>query len=343
MKLLNEYTVVPPEMLECGAEKLHALLGGPSLFYLEGRRSPPLFITVLQHGNEPTGFDALQRVLKRYQTRELPRSVWIFIANVKAAAVGRRVLEDQTDYNRAWPGTVAPHTVEAALMQQVIRKVTERPLFASIDLHNNTGCNPHYGCVNELDTPFLHLASLFARTVVYFRLPVGVQSLAMSEHCPAVTLECGQAGENAALEHACEFIDACLHLHHIPEHPVAARDVNLLKTLATVKMNPGVSFGYEPGKHDVCFRRDLDHFNFGLLEKASVLAELKPGAFSGEALPTAVTNEAGDAIAADFFEILDNRLVAKRDIIPSMATLDVNVIRQDCLFYVMEKMDFPMR
>ena len=53
-------------------------------------------------------------------------------------------------------------------------------MFASIDIHNNTGLNPHYGCVNRLDPPFLHLATLFSRIVVYFKRPLGVQSAAFA-------------------------------------------------------------------------------------------------------------------------------------------------------------------
>ena len=33
-----------------------------------------------------------------------------------------------------------------------------RGLFASIDIHNNTGINPHYGVVNRLDHAVLHLS-----------------------------------------------------------------------------------------------------------------------------------------------------------------------------------------
>ena len=62
-------------------------------------------------------------------------------------------------------------------MRAVVDIMRERGVFASIDLHNNTGSNPHYACVNRLDNRYLHLATLFARTVVYFLRPTGVQSV----------------------------------------------------------------------------------------------------------------------------------------------------------------------
>ena len=341
--MLKQFDRVPKSILTCEAADLLSLIGGPSLFYIEGLRSPPLFITILQHGNEPTGFDAMQKILRKYDGKKLPRSVWLFVANVEAAAKGMRVLDHQSDYNRAWPGTLDPGTPEARLMAQVINIVTESPLFASIDVHNNTGCNPHYGCINQLETPFYHLAALFARTTVYFRQPVGVQSLAMADHCPAVTLECGQAGEHAALEHACEFIDACLHMHHLPEHAMVPGDIHLLETVAVVKMRPKVSFGFvgdgtgENNALDVCFRADLDKYNFGSLHKGDQLG--KVGESVG--MPVTVTAGVGRDITDEIFAVSDGHLLLKKDIIPSMATLDHGVIQQDCLFYLMQEKALP--
>ena len=68
-----------------------------------------------------------------------------------------------------------------------------RPL-ACIDIHNNTGLNPHYAAVNRIRSDYLRLASLFSTKVAYFTIPMGTLSHSMSEFCPSLTLECGQAG-----------------------------------------------------------------------------------------------------------------------------------------------------
>ena len=109
---------------------------------------------------------------------------------------------------------------------------------------HNTGINPHYACINRVDNRFLQLASLFSRTVVYFIRPLGVQSMAMSSVCPAVTRECGKPSHEYGTEHAREYLDACLHMSAIPEHPVASHDVDLFHTVAIVKVPDGVSFGF---------------------------------------------------------------------------------------------------
>jgi succinylglutamate desuccinylase len=85
------------------------VLPGPALIHLPGRRIPPLFVSVLLHGNEDTGWLAAQSVLKKYATVELPRALSLFIGNVEAARTGLRRLDGQPDYNRVWPGSEEAH------------------------------------------------------------------------------------------------------------------------------------------------------------------------------------------------------------------------------------------
>jgi succinylglutamate desuccinylase len=192
--MLNILENLPPKLLEVPAEGLHELLGGPTLIHLPGREPAPLFVSVLLHGNESTGFYAVQALLRDYRSRELPRALSLFIGNVAAASEGQRYLDTQPDYNRAWPGTEFADLPEVRMMQQLVEIMAARRAFASIDVHNNTGINPHYACINRIDNRFLHLAALFSRTVVYFIRPLGVQSMAMSGVCPATTIECGKSG-----------------------------------------------------------------------------------------------------------------------------------------------------
>ncbi len=76
--LLHHYESVPDGLLEADPTQLAELLGGPSLIHLPGRRKQPLFISVLLHGNETTGWLALQALLKRHCERELPRALSFF-------------------------------------------------------------------------------------------------------------------------------------------------------------------------------------------------------------------------------------------------------------------------
>ncbi|MBK8163897.1 MAG: succinylglutamate desuccinylase/aspartoacylase family protein [Gammaproteobacteria bacterium] len=326
---------LPDGLLAAEPADLARLLGGPTLIHLPGRRERPLFVSTLLHGNEDTSWRAVRELLQRYERRELPRALSLFIGNVAAAAAGVRRLEGQLDYNRAWPGGEATDGPECAVMRAVVEEMRARHPFASIDIHNNTGLNPHYACVNRLDAPFLRLATLFSRTVIYFLRPRGVQSLAFAELCPAVTVECGKAGNPQNTEHALEFVEACLHLAEFPRHPVSPHDIDLYHTVATVGIRDGIDFGFDAEARDLSLPGDLDRHNF---------QDLAPGTLWGRQDPSRpltlkVSDEAGNDVTARYFHLDTGGTISLRvPSTPSMLTLDLRVIRQDCLCYLMERL-----
>ena len=337
MPRLHQTDALPAGFLDSSARDLHRILPGPTLIHLPGRWPKTLFVSVLLHGNEITGLLAIQRLLMRYADRPLPRALTVFVANVEAARAGMRRLEGQPDYNRTWTGTVLPRSAETALMQTVWETMRERPLFASIDVHNNTGLNPHYGCVNVLDNACLQLAALFSRTAVFFETPKGTQSAAMARLCPAITLECGKPGEPRGVDHAVEFIDACLHLAEIPTHGIRDSDLHLFHTVAQVRIPDSVSFGF--GRNDVQLDMlpDLERMNFREMPAGTVLG-FHPGRSSPRLL---VTGDDGREASDEFFSFEHGCIRLKRSAMPSMLTLDETVIRQDCLCYLMERLPLP--
>jgi len=335
--LLRQYQELPPGLLDAEPRQLADLLGGPALIHLPGRRQQPLFVSVLLHGNETTGVFAIQDLLRQFQGRELPRALSLFIGNVEAARDGVRRLAGQPDYNRVWPGTEHSDSPERRLMSEVFDIMQLRQPFTSVDVHNNTGINPHYACINRIDHRFMHLARLFSRTMVYFIRPTGVQSMAFASLCPAVTVECGKAGQSAGELHVREFLDACLHLSDIPAHPVAPHDVDLYHTVATVRVPRVFSFGFGEQPVDICFSNDLDHLNFRELPPGTTLARLN----GVDGMPVEVVDEQGLEVAQRFFRVEDGLLRTHRAVMPAMLTLDERVIRQDCLGYLMERYPLP--
>lgn len=332
--MLQQYDYIPDKLLSLESHQLADHLSGPSLFHLTGRKPQPLFISVLMHGNEQVGWDAARLLLKRYQGgKELPRSLSLFIGNVAAAAKHKRYLPEQPDYNRVWPGSEIEASPEKQMMASVVDLMRQRQPFASVDVHNNTGLNPHYACVNRIEDTFLHLALMFSRTVVYFLRPKGVQAMAFAELCPAVTLECGKVGSAHGVEHALEYLDACLHLAEHPLHPVAHQDIDLFHTVAQVKVAANTSFGFEPDKSQLVFDPDLDHMNFRELAAGTFFAWVNGR--GQEALD--VRNETGLEVGHDYFQLEDGQLLLTRTVMPSMLTKDLDVIEQDCLCYLMER------
>jgi len=323
----------PEKLITTSAAQLHEVLNGPTLIHLQGKRNPPLFVSVLQHGNEDTGLLAIQALLRGYAERELPRSLSIFIGNVSAARYRKRHLDGQPDYNRIWSGEGTP---EHAMMREIVDIMRQRGVFASVDIHNNTGTNPQYACVNRMDDRFLQLAILFGRTVVYFVRPENVQSMAFADLCPAVILECGQPGVERGIIHAHEFLEACLHLAEIPDRPVAAKDIDLYHTTAIVKIPEHVSytFGTAHDDVDIRFLENIDRLNFSELPSNSSLGRLRQDSKAR----LDVRNELGEDSGDRYFSYQGNELRTLRPVTPSMLTLDKEVIRQDCLCYLMERL-----
>ncbi|MEJ2686019.1 MAG: M14 family metallopeptidase [Gammaproteobacteria bacterium] len=330
--MLKVFHQLPEGLLEADVTELADVLGGPALIHLPGRREQPLFVSTLLHGNETGGFFALQALLRDYRDRELPRALSVFIGNPKAARYGLRALDDQPDYNRVWPGGEGGGTPEHDMMARVVADMAERGLFASIDLHNNSGINPHYACVNRTEQPFLHLAALFSRTVVYFTRPRGVQSLALAPLCPAVTVECGRTGDSLGVRHAREYVEAALHLTRIPDHPVAPHDIDVFHTVATVKVPHGLSIGFGGADTDLRFIDDLDHLNFRELPAGTTLAQTGSGPGRLEAW-----DDSGRDVGGRYFALDDGQIRTARPVMPSMFTLDPRIIREDCVGYLMER------
>jgi succinylglutamate desuccinylase len=331
--MIAEYFDLPAGLLDVSVTELHQLIPEPALFHLSGRRNDTLFVSVLLHGNEPTGFLAMQRLLQKYHNQTLPRSLSIFFGNTQAARIGLRRLDGQPDFNRVWTGTEIADCPETRWAAEIIDIMRQRSLFASIDVHNNTGLNPHYACINNLQHQTLQLGRLFGRLLVYFTHPKGTQSIAFSELCPSVTLECGRPNQQHGTDHAFEFLDSCLHLTELPNHAVAKHDVDLYHTVAQVTIPENIAFSFSDENADLLLYSDLDQMNFTDIAAGTTFGKIK-----GNTLTVLAKNNEREDVTDTFFNNEDGQLVLTRSAMPSMLTLNERVIRQDCLCYLMERL-----
>jgi len=330
MTTITELDYVPDQLLDLPARRLHEIFSEPTLIHLSGRRKEPLFVSVLLHGNEDSGFIAIKQLLKSYSQKKLPRSLSIFIGNIKAAKYQKRYLDDQPDYNRIWK---AGETPEQKMTQQIVEIMRKRKVFASIDIHNNTGINPHYACITELDQQFFHLATLFSRTVVYFTKPEGTQTSAFAKICPATAVECGLPEQPFGVRHALNFLEGCLHLDHFPDTPIHKYDMELFHTVAIIKIPANISFGFNSDDVLIRFRKDLDHLNFSVLPPGTELAHIT----SDEPIELEAWDETGHDVRNKYFIHKGNSICTAQEVMPSMLTLNSEIISQDCLCYFMER------
>ena len=325
---------VPDGLLELDASRLHERLPGPTLLRLAGRRDDCLFLSVLLHGNETTGWEAARGLLDRYRDKPLPRGLLLFIGNIAAAHEGARHLDWQPDYNRIWAGAGGAHQ---RMVDELLAEVARWPLFAALDVHNNTGRNPHYACVTRVDPPSLQLATLFGRTVVHFTRPETVITRAMAAFCPSVTVECGRPGEAFGTRHALDYIDACLHLDHLPHGQVTPHDIDLFHTVAIMRIPDQRSIAFGDGPADIVLNHNLDEYNFRELPAGTAFGRL---ADAGDPVVT-VSDETGADVSSDYFTVRAGELVTRLTLMPSMLTCDPRIVRQDCLGYIMRRQPLP--
>ena len=333
---------LPLGLLDLPANKLTSHLDGPTLIHLAGRNPQPLVVSVLQHGNETSGWEAIRRLLKSsYQHERLPRSLILLIGNVQAAAENVRYLPGQTDLNRCWPGSLGAHTVWHKLCAEITSHIKKFNPFGAIDIHNNTGKNPHYAAVNRIEPRSLHLASAFSKTVVYFTEPRGVQSHAFSEFCPAVTLECGLSSQSNGADHAMAYLEHVLHMECLPEEFPSPQDLELYQMFATLIIDPDVPFGFGQSgdnhapDNTLWLPAQLDHHNFQEWPRGFTLAK-----YQGEvSYPLLALGHSGENLTNACFESDSGRILTKRALMPAMLTLDPFAIKNDCLCYLMERLN----
>jgi succinylglutamate desuccinylase len=320
---------LPDEFLNAYPAELKSVLGGPTLIHLAGTRARPLFISILLHGNEITGLLAVQALLSRYQSVPLPRAVSIFIGNVEAARVGKRLLPGQRDYNRIW---INASGAEHDMTHTVLEVMRDRDVFACIDIHNNTGKNPYYAIIAKPDVDHLKCAALFSNTVVYATCPDTTCTVAFSELCPSVTLEAGLPGDPVGVEQTVSFLETFLYIEDFGVQTL--KPVNLFHTVAVVKVRDCCSYGFLGEDVDLQLVDEIDHYNFRELEPGTCLARVR----NGDQQCLDVQHVDGRQVYTDYFMVTGSDLQAAKAVMPAMLTTNRDIISLDCLCYLMERL-----
>jgi len=328
--MLNEMSHIPEALLSAKTEELADILGAPTLFHLNGINKQPLFICTLLHGDETTGFYAIQRLLKKHKNKPLPRAISIFIGNIAAAKQNQRRLDSQDDYNRIWPGSHHSDSAEKDMMQTITHIMEKKKPFASIDIHNNTGKNPHYGCINILNPHGLVLASKFSDIAVYFTDPKGVQSSAFADFCPSIVLECGQASDQSGEDHALAYLETILQLDDLSSHN--RNHLKLYHTIARVTIPKTVSVGEHTD--DLVLNTQLEEKNFHQIQPGTEFASIN----TNKEKLIIVNSESHEDITDEYIERQGTKLLFIKPITLAMFTCNEKAIRQDCVCYFMEEL-----
>jgi succinylglutamate desuccinylase len=326
--MLRIFQQPPAGLWDRNAHDLVDILGGPALIHLPGEHPQPLFIATLLHGNEPTGWQAICRLMQTQGERPLPRAMALFIGNVHAAREGLRHLDDQADYNRIWRDHDG---VESGLATQVLAAAAQLRPVACIDVHNTSGVNPVYGCIHDLDDASGGLAQHFAETVVLVQQPDSLLSMALSSLAPSITLECGKPGNPATTQWISDRLQALLAESDISARMQRAHD-KVLRAVARVRVPDHVNFSFTDARAELCLSAELEQHNFRTIPGGTVIASIRSGSEGAlEALDDSKTD-----VTERYFRQQQGKLVTAREIMLSMFTTNERIVRQDCLCYLME-------
>jgi hypothetical protein len=320
---------LPDGFFDITTANIRSLFPNPTLIQLDGRDPKFLFISILLHGNEYTGLKVMQKILADH-AHDLPRSILLFIGNVHAAEAGRRFLPGQVDYNRCWPGHDLEPGPTSGMMQRVIEIAHGLPLFAAIDIHNNTGKNPHYACITDPTPENQNLAARFNRVGMVFNHH-GVCTMAFNGICPAATLECGLPGDPKGIEHACRFIEDMLTLDELPHKQPTRHALHLVESHLTLNIPEHVSFEFDPrADADLRFEPDFEERNFTLFDPQQVFG------YTRVERPISITDTNGHDVTDDILRVEAGKIYLNNTMMPAMITQDKLVVRQDCLCHLLQ-------
>ncbi len=317
---------LPGEVLDCTAAQLADVLSGPTLFDLTKPGRDPLFVSVLLHGNETSGWEAVRKLFSRHPELTSTSSILVFVGNVLSARKGVRKLDGQPDYNRVWNGGSTP---EHKLAEGVIAYAGSKQPWCAIDVHNNSGPNPHYSVITDLARATRSLASAFSSLAILAKQPPGTLTQAFSDFCTSITIEAGIPADPDSSERAGTLIRRLLSEGKLLEG--SPESLEIFDNFVRVTVEPEIA------NKDHTFPElnpELDTFNFRCLPAGSLVCRLKDRARGIRA------NDAEQRdVTEDYFVIENSEVRLRQDVIMSMYTRDPLIAMQDCICYFLKPIE----
>ncbi len=334
MRRFRFYRDPPRDLAGPSPEGFLRELGGPACLLFTGRDpTRTRALVTLLHGNEPSGVYALRRWL---QAGEQPAvNLLCIVASVHAAletpSFSHRMLPRARDLNRCFR---PPYEGEqGSLAQEILELLHIHRPEAVVDMHNTSGSGPSFGVCTHLDRQHDALVALFTRRLIVSHLRLGALMEISDEDCPTVTVEVGGRQDQEAHDLAWEG----LNRYASAEQVLANSDdldwgLEILRDPIRLELQDGVTLGYggapRPG-HDITLRSDIEHHNFGVVDRDTRL-----GWLSGD--PRALFR-ARDAIGRCAVHALvrseGGDLYPARDLKLFMITTNAAIAETDCLFY----------
>lgn len=312
-----------PKILDLPATELHTVLDGPTLFDLTLPDQSPMFVSVLLHGNEISGWDAVRAMLKDQVHNGQSASLLLLVGNVLAASKGVRALDDQADFNRIWE---EENGKKVDWAEDVIAKVSSRKPWFALDIHNNTCPNPHHAVITDMNPSTLSAARKFSKTAIFAMQPLSILSRRCSQFCTSITLEVGVPSDPKSEDRARTFLRYLTDLGGVPATHSDDLEIYTNKIRVVVENADELDEWQVPD-----FTPSLSDWNFKTLDKGTRIAQLKSG--GGRLL---AQDERFNDVTNSYLEYKDDSVCLSSDVIMSMYTDNPRIALQDCVCYFLE-------
>jgi hypothetical protein len=313
-------------------------LRGPTAFRVPGRdRGRSRFVVALLHGNEPSGLRAVHALLREPEAPAV--DLWLVLGAVEAAQAAprhtRRMLPGRRDLNRCFRPPYGDR--EGRVAEAILALAQAARPEAFVDLHNNSGDNPAYALGAHIDGARLSLAALFATRFVHYTLSLGTFMEAVDPWAPAVTIECGRAGDVAADAAAIAGLHRLAHLPQIDTAFVSPEPMSVLINPVRVQLKAGVTLAFAPAPDEraaLTLDPELDRHNFEVLAVGTPIGWLRDDA----PWPFEMATSLGQELSTEYLARgADGVLRAAQSFVPIMVTCDPSAAIADCLFYVVHR------
>ena len=333
----GEFSVIrgrPDFLMGMSREEALRRLSGPTAIVLDYGQTKTRVVSVLIHGNELSGFDAMLKWLNN-QPSDQPTNVVFLVQNVLAAQASdkpfsfRYLAESQVDLNREW----APQGASRESLNPYVATVYEflnslGPIDGFLDLHNNSGQNPAYAIMSY---PDVHQKNLIASESMANFLTDQYLTMALNggfdggvrHMAPALAVECGYmaspASDTRALEIMTKFLNRSAQSIRIRNTELKPRYAIEASLRLAQRANVGLQIVGASAMTEGVFhlRPDIERFNFESVRPGTVL-----GHWNGHEWPVELHEVGGSKrdFTREYLELKDGRIMFRKRTSLAMAT-----------------------
>jgi hypothetical protein len=308
---------------------------GPTRIRIPGKETSRCRILVtLLHGNEPSGFTALHQLLKQEIVPAV--TIYCYLIAIEAAELkpvfSHRQVPGKRDYNRCFG---PPYNIDdqGPVCKSLLEEIVDLKPEAVVDMHNTSGEGPSFGVTTSYDEKHDEIVSLFTDRLIVTNLRLGAIMETNTDEVPVVTIECGGVFEEAADRIAFDGLKRFFTVDELFALSPKDYGIELYYNPLRIELHQATSLDYgneQSANCDITLKTEIEHHNFGLVTKDTLLGWVAADAMDKLA--------AFDAERLNHFKELyreeNGGLYPRFNQKMFMITSNPEIARSDCLWYV---------